>query len=176
MPLADVLKSLEEKISFKKDATIGGIKFGLSLLTYEQDQTVSSFPEESEDPMTFYERTRIQVLSYAIKSIDNESIPEIVGVSVGDKEETKERAIYIKELLKKLPQKVIDKLFEVYIDFKDEIDTKLNNDMEYKWYKTPEERKMERKFKEEDKTDKEEPVIEEKPITFTEVKEKDEPV
>lgn len=184
MSLADVLKSLEEKISFKKEAVIGGIRFEISPVSYEQDQAVNSLPEEGESPLTYYEKTRTQILAYAIKKVDGEEIPDIVQVVAGDKTETKERSIYMKEIIKKLPPKIVEKLFEIYIDFKEEVDNRLNDGVEYKWYKTPEERKAERE-KNAKEAEKEEEVgkgvevpsgEEDQPIVFTEVKDTEEPV
>lgn len=182
MSLLDAVKSMEDRFSFKKQATVGGITFGISLLNYEQDQMINSIPDEGDDPLTFYDKTRAQVLSYAITSIDNEKIPDIVEVKDGDKPVTKERPIYVRELLKKIPPKIVEKLFEIYIDFKEETDKKLEDDVMYQWYKTPEQRQKEREQKEEE--DHEEEINEEgnpeeendvkedeeKPIVFTEVK------
>jgi hypothetical protein len=151
MSLSDVLKSLEEKLTFKKKAVISGISFELALLNYEQDQMINAYPDEGDDPISYYEKTRAKVLSYALVSIDGESFPPIVEVTEGDKVTTKEKGIYIRDILKKLPPKIVEKLFEVYIDFKDETDTRLNTDVEFQWYKTPEQRKAER-----DKMEKEE--------------------
>jgi hypothetical protein len=178
MSLFDAIKSMEEKLSFKKRAVVGGIAFEITLLNYEQDQLISSIPEENDSPLSYYDRTRAQVLSYAITSINDEKIPEIIEVKDGDKSVTKERSIYIREILKKLPPKLIDKIFEVYVDFKDEMDTKLEGDVQYEWYKTPEQRKKERESSvaESDEQSDEESVgekEEEKPIVFTEISVKD---
>lgn len=188
MSLSDVIKSLEDKFSFKKKAIVSGISFEISLLNYEQDQLISSFPDEGDDPLSYYERTRAQVLSYAITCIDGEVIPDIVEVKEENSTVTKEKSIYVKEILKKVPPKIVEKLFEVYIDFKDETDNKLDNDVEFEWYKTPEQRKKERDAKEEeekrDKVDSseeetsedptsEDKTLSEKPIVFTELSVKD---
>lgn len=156
MSLSDLAKTLEEKFTFKKEATVGDITFQFSLLNYEQDQLINSFPDEGDDPLSFYEKTRFKVLSYAITKIDGEEIPEVVPVQKGDKTETKERAIYVRELLKKTPPAIVEKLFEIYIDFKDETDNRLNSEVEYKWYKTPEQRKEERDKKEKEEKEKKE--------------------
>jgi hypothetical protein len=154
MSLFDVVKSLEEKFNFKKSAVIGGISFEFSLLNYAQDQMINSFPDEGDDPISFYEKTRAQVLSYALVSIGGEVIPEIVEVQEGDKTTTKEKAIYIREVLKKIPPRIVEQLFEVYIDFKDEMDTKIGEDIIYQWYKTPEQRKVERDQKEKEEKER----------------------
>jgi hypothetical protein len=187
MSLLDVIKSLEQSLTFRKEATISGISFELALLNYEQDQMIQSFPDENDDPLTFYDKTRAQLLSYSIVKISGETIPDVVEVDVGGKKITQEKSIYIRDLLKKLPPKMIEKLFEIYIDFKDEVDTKINDGVEYTWYKTPEERKVERDKKEEEeelarKKKQEEgkpevaepsPDLVDKPITFTKIIEKD---
>lgn len=156
MSLLDLSKTLEEKFNFKKEATVGGIAFQFSLLNYEQDQLINSFPDEEDDPLSFYEKTRFKVLSYAITKINGEEIPDVVEVQKGDKTETKERAIYVRELLNKIPPTIVEKLFEIYIDFKDETDNRLEKEVEYKWYKTPEQRKEEREKKEKEEKEKKE--------------------
>jgi hypothetical protein len=153
MSLLDVIKAMEEKLTFKKKATISGITFEIALLNYEQDQMMNAYPDEGEDPLSYYEKTRSKVLSYAIIGIDGESIPAIVEVTEGDKVITKEKAIYVRDILKKIPPKIVEKLFEIYIDFKDETDTHLNSEVEFQWYKTPDQRKAER-----DKIEKEKEV------------------
>jgi hypothetical protein len=186
MSLSDVIKSLEEKLTFKKKAVISGISFEIALLNYEQDQMINAYPDEGDDPISYYEKTRAKVLSYALISIDGESFPPIVEITEGDKVTTKEKAIYIREILKKLPPKIVEKLFEVYIDFKDETDTRLNTEVEFQWYKTPEQRKEEReKMEKEEKNKKtenkepevfesqEESISEDAPIVFKKIEEKE---
>lgn len=186
MSLSDVIKSLEEKLTFKKKAVISGISFEIALLNYEQDQMINAYPDEGDDPISYYEKTRAKVLSYALISIDGESFPPIVEIREGDKVTTKEKAIYIREILKKLPPKIVEKLFEVYIDFKDETDTRLNTEVEFQWYKTPEQRKEEReKMEKEEKNKKtenkepevfesqEESISEDAPIVFKKIEEKE---
>lgn len=174
MSLDNVLNSLVDKFSYKKKASVGGITFELKMLNYEQDNSINSFPGEEEDPLTFYERTRAQILSYSICSINGEEVPDIV--KVGDS--TKEKSIYLKEFLKKIPPKIVEKMFEIYIDFKEEMDDKLGEDVQYEWFKTPEERENERKEKEkesssEDKEDSKKESKEEE-INFVKIKEPDE--
>jgi hypothetical protein len=186
MSLFDVIKSLEEKLTFKKKVVISGISFEIALLNYEQDQIINSYPDEGDDPLSYYEKTRSKVLSYALVSIEGEIIPSIVEVAEGDKVITKEKAIYIREILKKLPPKVVEKLFEVYIDFKDETDNRLNSEVEFQWYKTPDQRKAERDQKEKEEKEKNATEIESEvpessgaasdgtPIIFKKIEEKEE--
>jgi len=169
---------MEEAFSFHKDVLISGFKFEITILNYEQDHVISSFSlDNEEDPLIFYERTRIAILSHAITKISDEKIPDIVEEFIGDKKVTKERSIYIRELLKRIPPKIVEKLFDIYIDFKEEIDNKLEKDIEYKWYKTPEQREEE-KLRERDKVAKKEPNKikddEEESIVFKKIEEKEE--
>jgi hypothetical protein len=185
MSIFDVIKSLEEKFSYKKEVTVSDINFELTILSYGQDQLISAFPEGSDDPLSFYEKTRLQILSYSIVRINGEIIPEIVEVKKGDKTETKEKAIYLREQLSKLPPKVLDKIFDVYIDFKDEVESNIDKNVEYQWYKTPEVREVERKTKDKLNKEKElkeladelnintEKTPEDEPIVFTKIVEKD---
>lgn len=178
MSLDNILNSLVDKFSYKKKATVGGITFELRMLNYEQDNSINSFPGEEDDPLSFYEKTRSQILSYSICSINGEEIPDIVKIE----DSSKERSIYIREFLKKLPPKIVEKMFEIYVDFKEEMDSKLSNDIEYEWFKTPEERDKERKKKERESKEEEKDAssfeedkkdVEEK-IDFIQIKESDE--
>jgi len=181
MSIFDVLKAIENKLSFRKRAVVGGITFDLTLLNYEQDQMINSIPEEGETPLSFYDKTRAQVLSHAIVGINEEVIPDVVQVPDGDRTITKERAIYVREFLKRIPPKLVDKLFEIYVDFKEEMDNRLEKDTQYEWYKTPEERRKEREEKEleEASSEKKETettnteTSEEAPITFTKLPDTD---
>lgn len=187
MSLFDLLKTLEEKFTVKKEATISGISFEIALLTYEQDQMVSALPEEGMDPLTYYEKTRLHILSYAVIKINGEEFPKIIETIEDGKTVTKEKAIYVRDILKSIPQKVVEKLFEVYVDLRDEADTKIDGEVEYKWYKTPEQRKSERDKSEKEAAEKEaaetakDPSIPDapidqgdQPIVFTKIEEKDE--
>ncbi len=184
MSIFDVLKAIEDKLSFKKRAIVGGIIFDLALLNYEQDQMINSIPEEGDTPLSFYDKTRAQVLSHAIIGINGEVIPDIVQVPDGDRTITKERPIYVREFLKKIPPKLIDKLFEIYVDFKEEMDNRLEEEVQYEWYKTPDVRKKEREENEikeraEALSENKDPeqdntgTSEEAPITFTKLPDND---
>jgi hypothetical protein len=184
MSIFDVLKAIEDKLSFKKRAIVGGIIFDLALLNYEQDQMINSIPEEGDTPLSFYDKTRAQVLSHAIIGINGEVIPDIVQVPDGDRTITKERPIYVREFLKKIPPKLIDKLFEIYVDFKEEMDNRLEEEVQYEWYKTPDVRKKEREENEikeraEALSENKDPeqdntgTSEEAPITFTKLSDND---
>jgi hypothetical protein len=190
MSLSSIIHSMEEAFSFHKDVNISGFKFELTILNYEKDQMISAFSLNNEDPLAFYEKTRMSILSHAITKISDEKIPDIVEEDIGDKIITKERPIYLRDLLKRMPPKIVEKLFDIYIDFKDEVDNKLDKDIEYKWYKTPEQREKERlkeKEKDQEKLNEEEfdiekvgegfdieKVDEEEPIVFKKIEEKDE--
>ena len=158
------LEKLENSFKSSKEIVVGDTKFEISLLTYAEEQQVNSIPKETEEPLAFYERLRIQILSYSIKKINGIEIPDIVEIEGGEK---KERSIYIRDdILKKLPFKVIDVLFEAYVDFKDESEDKLNKSIKYEWYKTPEQRQKEKmqKIRGEEKEEKKEESIELKKI------------
>jgi len=165
-------------MDFRKKVTICGIEFELKTLTYEQDQMISSFPGEQEDPLAFYEKTRAHILAYSICRINGEEIPNIVRLDKNGTTEIKEKSIYLKEVIKNFSPKVVEKLFEIYIDFKDEVDSKLESGVEYVWFKTPEQRKKEREEsqnKTEEKTElSTENKSEEAPIIFTPIVEKEE--
>jgi hypothetical protein len=167
MSLENILKTIQQNFNFTKEATIADIKFELGLLTFDEEQKVSSISDASMEPIVFYNENRKRILAYSIKSLNGEKVPTIVEVKSGEKAETKERAIYLREILDSLPSRVFDELFEMYIDLKEESEKKIEAKIEYKWFKTKEEREAERKKAEEEENKPQE----EKPITFTEIKE-----
>ena len=145
--LENLFSTLLDKIRCSKKAVIGGIEFDISILSFDQEQKINSFPEEEENPIAFYDKTKTKVLSYAINSIDGYEIPDIVEIGEGDEKSTKEKSLYLVDLLSKLPHKIVDMLFEVYIDFKDQSERNIDEEIKYEWFKTPEEREKERKEK-----------------------------
>ncbi len=174
MSLDSILQTIQKNFTFTKEATISEVKFELGLLKFEEEQKVTAASDSSMEPIAFYNDNRIRILSYSIKSINDEKIPNILEVLVGDKKETKERAIYLREFLETLPTKIFDELFEMYIDLKEESDKKIESKIEYKWFKTKEVRAKERDAvstsNEENKEKIDTKQEEEKPITFTMIK------
>ncbi|MCX7914294.1 MAG: hypothetical protein N2511_06895 [Thermodesulfovibrionales bacterium] len=176
--LDSILDSLEKKLKKSKEIIICDIKFEISLLTYEEEQLVSFLPKEEEEPLAFYEKTRAQVLSYSIKKINGVEIPAIVEIDKDGKKESKERSVYIRDdVLKKLPTKVVDILFDAYIDFKEEAESCMDKDVKYEWYKTPEQRRVEREKKVKEMKNVSETEIKseekEQPIVFKKIEESD---
>jgi hypothetical protein len=155
--LDELFSSIISKVSYSKEAEISGIKFKLKPLTFEEDQKISSYPDEGENPIVFYDKTKIKILSYSIYEINEEKIPDIIETKEGDKTVTKEKSIYLVEKLSTIPTKITDSLFDIYIDFKEEIEKKISKEIKYDWFKTPEQRDQERKDKlknkEEEETD-----------------------
>jgi hypothetical protein len=146
MGLSDVFQSIQKSLSFSKTAEISGIKFELKLLTFEQELNTEALPSDEMDPLTYYNQTRLQTLSYAVSSINGEIVPAIVEIE-GSSEKMKGN-LYVKKFLGTLPIKVIEQLFEIYIDLKEEVEAKMDKDLKYNWFKTPEQRATEKNKKE----------------------------
>lgn len=168
----DIANLIRSKLVFTKDLEVSGIKFGLGLLSLEEEQKSSALSTATnmEDTMTYYNEIRRGLLSFAVKALNGEVLPDVLEVEGG----TKERAIYIRELLATLPSKIIDQLFEAYVDLREEAESKLDSTVAFQWYKTPAQREEERKVKEseaakkaEDDSKKEEENIESKDIKLT---------
>ena len=155
--LDDLFSSITNEVTIKKEVVLKGITFKMRVLSFDEDQKISSYPEDGENPVAFYYRMKIKVLSYAIESINGEVIPEIIEVPEGDKTITKERSLYLVDKLSKLPTKITDSLFDIYIDFKEEQEKNISEDIKYEWFKTPEQREKDRKKKAEEKDNPETP-------------------
>lgn len=142
--LQQKLDSILVKFDYRKETEFQGIRFEMTLLNIVEEQKMNSLPTaEEEDTLAFIDEMRRSIVSHAIRKIDDEEIPAIVACTDGDKEVTKERAIYLKSFLQKLPSAVTDHLFSVYVDLKEEAEQKFSDSVKYNWFKTPEERDVE---------------------------------
>lgn len=149
MAIAESLKNLQLKFVFRKDAEIGGNKYTLQVLSLKEEQRVQSLPTEGIDGIEFFAEMQKSILSNAIRAVDGEEIPDIIEVDGADGTKvTKERPIYVREVLEGLPPALIENLFQVYGDMRDQKETEINSSLTYSWYKTPEQREAERKAKE----------------------------
>jgi len=150
MPIPDSLKKLQMKFNYRTEAEIGGVKFGLQILSLKEEQKVQSIPTDDMDGITFFNEMQKGMLSYAIRSIDGEELLDIIeeDVTSDGAKSSKERAIYVRELLEGLPNKVTESLFEVYVDLREQKEEEITKSLTYSWYKTPEQRDTERKEKE----------------------------
>jgi hypothetical protein len=160
MALTDVFQAVQKSLSFKKTAEISGIKFELGLLSFEEEIKAESLPQEGVDPLAYYNEARLQTLSYAVKSINGEDVPSVVDIKEGEASVKKQGSIVVKEFLSSLPLKIIDKLFEVYTDLKDQTEEDLQGKVKYNWFKTPEQRKEEENKKRNQEKTPEEPLPE----------------
>jgi len=176
MGLTDVFQAIQKKFSFSKVVEISGIKFELSILSFDQEQKSESFPQGDADPLAYYNETRRYTLSHAIRSIDGEIVPEVVETKNGGKTEKIQGSLYVKGVLSSLPVKIVEQLFDAYVDIKEEYESMLDKELKYNWFKTPEQRDAERKIKTDEKINPEEPkpedsaqATEEAPINFVEI-------
>jgi len=150
MSISDSLKNLQSKFILRKDAEISGTKFTLQVLAFKDERKIQSLPTGEEvDGVAFFNEMQKGLLSYAIRAVDGDEIPETVDVVGSDgAKSTKERAIYMREVLESLPSSVIDHLFQAYVDLRDQKENEVTSSLSYKWYKTPEQRDDERRKRE----------------------------
>jgi len=143
MGLADALKALKESFNFRKEVTVRGIKFELSVLTHKDEQEVSELEQDENAPVdgiAFFNESRKRLLSYSIRKINEEEIPDIVEIEENGKKKTVERQIYVRGIIDGIGSKLSDKLFDAYVDLKEESDADIDKSTEYEWFRTPEER------------------------------------
>jgi len=170
MGLPDVFLSIQKSLSFRKIVEVSGIKFELGVLTFEEELKSESFPQGDVDPLAYYNETRRYTLSHAIKGINGEAVTDVIEVKNGDKTEKIQGSLYVKSMLSALPVKMVEQLFDAYIDIKDELENMLDKDLKYNWFKTPEKREEERKNKTSEVVKPEEkPADDIAPIKFTEI-------
>jgi len=145
MALSDVFQAIQKKLNFTKTAEIDGIVFELGLLTFDEELKSEVMPQENLEPLVYFNQSRLQTLSYAIKAINGEAVTAVVEIKTGDKVEKKQGSLYVKELLNTLPLKLIEHLFDIYVDLKEELDGTIDNSIKYNWFKTPEQREEDEK-------------------------------
>lgn len=141
MSLQDVLKAVQDSYEFKKTATVKGISYGLKVLNVKQEKLVNEAISSlnDEDASVYIKELRKEILSRSIVEIKGELIPDVVDTS----DSKKDRALFLKEFLDTLPDVLIEKLFDVYVDLREEAEKAIETDMQYDWFKTPEERNKE---------------------------------
>lgn len=141
MSLQDVLKAVQDSYAFKKTATVKGIPYGIKVLNVDQEKLVNVAVSalNEEDPAAYIRELRKEILSRAIIEIQGEPVPEVVEVQEGKKD----KAIFLKEFFGTLPDTVIEKLFDAYVDLREESQKAIENEMQYDWFKTPEQRQKE---------------------------------
>ena len=171
MDLEKILKEVNSKFDFRKTVEINGIKFELGLLSLDEEQKTSAISVEDTNVMSYYVETQKLLISFAIKKINDEEIPEIVKVEENEQTITKEKSIYLREFIARLPTRVIDQLYDVYVDLKEESESNIEKEMKYKWFKTPEEREKERKEKEVEEAKKREEDENNKEIKLRKIEE-----
>jgi Ni,Fe-hydrogenase I large subunit len=149
MAIPDSIKKLQMKFQFRTEATLGGVKFVLQVLSFKDEQKAQALPTENMDGLVFFNEMQKSMLSYAIRSVDGEEIPDTISETGPDgKEISKERPIYVREILDGLPHKVIESLFDVYVDLREQKEQEIGKSLTYSWYKTPEQREKENKDRE----------------------------
>jgi len=143
--MGDILSSVRKSLDFRREAEILGIKFELGVLSLEEERKANN--EEALDSLEgsdYLVRLQINVLSYSIKSINGMELGSVVEIEEADKTITKkEKPLFVRELLDTLPTGMINDLFEVYSDIKEEAEEKLKSNTKCVWYKTPEVRQKE---------------------------------
>jgi phosphoribosylformylglycinamidine (FGAM) synthase PurS component len=155
MSLQDVLKAVQDSYEFKKTATVKGIPYGLKVLNVKQEKQVNAAVSSlnDEDAASYIKELRKEILSRSVVEIKGELIPDVVETPDG----RKDRALFLKEFLDTLPDVLIEKLFDIYVDLREEAEKAIENDMQYDWFKTPEERNKEYEGSRDDQEEPEKP-------------------
>ena len=146
MSLKDVLAAVQKSLQFSKLVTVNGITYGLAVLSVEQEKKVNSLIASYEDleGLDYYKMTKKELLCESIVSINGETLGKVVkDTNAEGKEVEKDKAIVLRGMLNDYPTAIIDKLFDAYVDIKEQAEEDLKKGMKYDWYKTPEQRQKE---------------------------------
>lgn len=136
------LSKLKESMEFSKEITLGDLKLTLRVLSLKEElklnKMLDAIEEESSPELNDWKKI---VISMSICAIDGVKLPSVIEVG----EEKTEKGLYLREFLEEVPSQVIDTLFAVYIDLKEESETSLEKSVTYNWFKDPEVREEETK-------------------------------
>ena len=185
MSLKDVLASVKKSFQFNKVITIGGVEYGLAVLSLDQENKVNSIVSSFEDIIEGYKVMKKEIVCEAVVSINGEKLGKVVkDTSVEGKEVEKDKAIFLRELLVDSPTEIIEQIFNAYLDLKEQSEGTLKKSLKYDWYKTPEQREKEAEEKQKEEEEKAEKAkakeakleTEEKEVAFKKIEEPIEPV
>lgn len=155
MGLMDLLESIKDSVDVRKTVEIRGHKIVIGLLTLEDEQKINAKDSETDglEGVAYVNAIRKNLLSYSIRSVDGEEIPDYIeheqeiaqeDGTVDKKVIRMEKALFLKKFLSNFPVQVIDTLFDVYVDIREESEVKINKEIKYEWFKNPEIRAKER--------------------------------
>lgn len=168
MSLNDVLAEVQSSYVFQKEIELKEVTYVLQVLDNESERKVNAAvntADLTEDVDAYIKELRKELLSRAIVSIKGQDIPEVVEVN----DEKIDRPLYLKSFLDKIPGSILIKMFEAYVDLREESEEAISKTMRYDWFKTPEQREQEMELEQkkreqkdrEEKTDNEtEPLSE----------------
>jgi len=145
MSLKEIFSSVQDSFKFKKEITINGAIYELTVLSMGQERKVNAFLEtlEKEDTMEYLNELRRSIVAESLTAINGEALGKIVKVEENGKEVEKDKAIAMKEFLNELPTTVVSDLFDTYVDVKEQSEDIFKKEMKYDWFKTPEQREKE---------------------------------
>ena len=157
MDLSQSLEKLVNSTMFTKECTIGGTVITLKLLSSTEEGKLSKLIDEisATDSVSALGDWKNYLLSLAMYKIAGEVLPEIIDVG----EERMEKGLYLRSYLEKLPSTIVENLFEIYKDMKDEAVKALDKSMVYVWFKDPETRRKEEEDQKKTDSQVEEPLI-----------------
>ena len=148
MDLSNILDTIKNRFDFRKEVEVNNTKFVLGLLNFKEEQALASIDQNQFEGVAYFNETRKTLLAFAIKKVDDNEIPAIVSLKDTEgKDTTKEKAVYLRELLDAIPTWVIEQLFDMYVDLREEADANMDKSIKYKWFKEPAVREKERQDK-----------------------------
>lgn len=167
MSLQDILQKIAKSNEFRKPFTLKGIRYILQVLSVEQEKMVNAAMEGRDTGAAeYYTDYRKELLSRAIVEIDNETIPAVVEIEIKGEMKKKDKVLFLKdEILSSFSNDATERMFDAYIDLREQSAEEIQKETEYEWFKTPEERakeseerikKEQEKIKEEEKEEDEE--------------------
>lgn len=160
MSLQDVLKKIESANEFRKCYTSRGVKYVLKVLSVEDEMKVNASMDGKDlEAKEYYAQYRKELLARAIIQIDGEYIPEVVECEEKGEMIKKDRALFLKEkVLSTFTYDSTEKMFDAYIDLREESAEDIEKETEYEWFKTPEQREKEseQRIREEQEREKKE--------------------
>jgi len=138
MSFQDSLLKLSQNTVFTKDCTVNDVVIAQRVLSFREEAQLSKLIEALSDneDISVLGDWKKHLLAMSITKIDGVEIPDVVEVEG----ERIEKTLYLKDFLDKLPTRIIDTLFIIYTDLKEESEASIDKEIVYSWFKDPETR------------------------------------
>jgi hypothetical protein len=137
-----ILDKLEKTATYTKEGKVGDFRFSMRVLSFSEELRLANILDEitEEEDYSSLNDWKKYVIATSIYALEGEVLPAIIETDNGERVE---KSVYLKDKFESLPSSIIEALFSVYTDLKEESEKAIEEGLEYNWFKDPEVRKKE---------------------------------